>query len=164
MSRDHYWENFYHYRHDNGSKHDMALTAMQSFGRLVSKQQSTIHDGCQFFPIWRPMEGTLLQINDSFDGVLSQQQFKVITDRTHRQTVTVETYFQKRIFMRLMNSNLTEPGSRLKSLHVRAIFIKLNRAHRGHLEGGCWYPPRSLSWRFSCRSSFGRAMTNHKIL
>ena len=117
-SRDHYWENFYHYRHDNGTKYDMVLTALQSFSRIASQQQF-ISDECQFFPIWRPIEGTLLQINDSFNGVLTQQQFKIIAGPTERQSVTVETFFRPVPFMLMSNSNITGPGSRLKSLHVR---------------------------------------------
>ena len=121
ISRDHYWENFYHYRHDNGTKHDMSLTALQSFSRIAAEQEEDKE--CQFLPIWRPMEGTLLQVNDSFNGVLTQQQFKIIADQTERESVVVETFFQPIPFMELSNTNLTEPGNRLKSLSVSSFFF-----------------------------------------
>ena len=120
VARDHYWENFYHYRHDNGTKHDMVLTALQSFSRIGAHQEEDKE--CQFLPIWRPMKGTLLQVNDSFNGVLTHQQFKIIADQTERDSVTVETFFQPIPFMELLNTNLTEPGNRLKSLQVRIFF------------------------------------------
>ena len=99
----------------------MMLTALQSFSRIASKQQ-TVGD-CEFFPIWRPEQATLYMMNDTFHGVLSQQQYKVITGRTLRETVTMETYFQPIRFMEMRNGNMSEPASRLQSLAVRKYLI-----------------------------------------
>ncbi|XP_066924651.1 xylosyltransferase 2-like [Clytia hemisphaerica] len=128
IARNVYWENVYHSRHDNGSKFDMILTALQSFSRIASKEQ-TVND-CEFFPIWRPEQATLYMSNDTFHGVLSQQEYKVIAGRTLRETISVETFFQPIRFLEMRNRNMSEPANRLQSLAVGTSWDQKERIFR----------------------------------
>jgi len=57
--------------------------------------------------------------NDTFDGALSLQDMKVISEGgAQRETLEVESYFRPRILSEMYNGNMSEPANRLKSLHV----------------------------------------------
>ena len=117
LARNSYWENFYHSSHDKGSKYDITLTFLQSFVRIAAK--SLRNSQCEYYPIWRAKEATIHMFNDTFDGVLSLQDMKIVwVGGAEKNTLEVESYFKPRVFSSIQNGNMSEPANRLKSLTV----------------------------------------------